>query len=79
MTDQTISRLTALLEQQLEINRTIINASVPNVCFPAEAIVARQAITAKGGFAAYVLDNSRAISNVLDEIRGIPNGSTGAA
>lgn len=75
MKDPTIAKLTELLEQQLAFNQTLINASVPNVCFPAEALAARQTITGKGGFAAYVLDNSRDISEALDLIRSEQNGA----
>lgn len=75
MKDQTIASLVTLLEQQLQINRTILNASVPHVCSPEEAAVAGQLIRVNGGFASYVLNSSRAISEVLDNIRSEEDGA----
>lgn len=79
MKDPTIAKLTELLEQQLSFNRTLINASVPNVCSPADAMKAQQTIKSSGGFSSYVLGNSRSILEVLDILKGGEDGDSGTA
>lgn len=75
MTNPTIEELTELLGQQLQVNRTILNASAPHLCSPAEAMQAVADIREKGGFVLYLLESSRVISEALDSIRSAENGA----
>ena len=75
MTNPTIAELTELLDQQLQVNRTILNASAPHLCSPADAMQAVADIREKGGFVLYLLESSRVISEALDSIRSAENGA----